>query len=178
MTVPEVCCNRCICWLNSVARPKRASVSICPASILTPVTCIPTKIPSGDRPGRCLLAYPPFCRTLKREVRRIKMLTWDGSYHVISSWYFGTTTIWSYRLIGKLKGPPFKNMPLTSCRWDVRKALVSTYLFIHLCLAKMKILGENCNIFGNNAILRYYDLIMFSATFFAEKGYFFPSVAF
>lgn len=37
----------------------------------------------------------------------------------------------------------------------------------------MKILGENCNIFGNNAILRYYDLIMFSATFFAEKGYFF-----
>ena len=78
----------------------------------------------------------------------------------------------------KAEGPPFKNMPLTSCRWDVRKALVSTYLFIHLCLAKMKILGENCNIFGNNAILRYYDLIMFSATFFAEKGYFFRQLGF
>ena len=65
MTVPEVCCNRCICSLNSAARPIRASGSICPASISMPVTCIPTKIPSGDRPGRCLLAHQPFCWTLK-----------------------------------------------------------------------------------------------------------------
>ena len=38
----------------------------------------------------------------------------------------------------------------------------------------MKILGENCNIFGNNAILRYYDLIMFFSDLLCRKGLFFP----